>query len=92
MSRSYRKSISTEGYGSKRRRLSKIAANRRVRKAQDIPNGRAYRKWYNPWDICDWKSFEWNPPVRDAISYGYGGVYRFSLGELLQDYRKRMRK
>lgn len=92
MSRSYRKPISTDGYGTKHRRLSKTAANRRVRKASDLPNGKAYRKWYNPWDICDWKSFEWNPPVRGFVSYGYGGVYRFSLSELLQDYHKKMRK
>lgn len=92
MSRSYRKPISTDGYGTKRRRLSKTAANRRVRKAEDVPDGNVYRKWYNPWEICDWKSSEWHPPVRSVVSHRFGGVRVFSLSELLRAYRKSMRK
>jgi hypothetical protein len=61
MSRSYRKSWITDGYkGSKRRQYNKRQANHIVRKADDVPDGKAYRKFYNPWDICDYRWF-FNP-------------------------------
>lgn len=33
-------------------------ANRKVRRSKDVPNGKGYRKFYNPYDICDW-SIRW---------------------------------
>ncbi len=33
----------------------KRQANKRVRKQEDIEDGKAYRKEYNSWNICDWK-------------------------------------
>lgn len=26
-----------------------------MRRAADVPNGKAYRKYFDPWMICDWK-------------------------------------
>ena len=33
----------------------KRLANKKVRKADDVEDGKAYRKEYNSWNICDWK-------------------------------------
>jgi len=55
MSRSYRKPIATEGYGSKTKRIRKRHANKAVKQAAEISNGKAYRKVYNSWNICDYK-------------------------------------
>jgi len=61
MSRSYREPWYVDGYGSRNRKAAaKRFANKRVRHAKDMPSGKAYRKFYNPWDISDWK-FEWDP-------------------------------
>lgn len=55
MSRSYRKPWVTDGYGSKWKPYAKNQANRLIRRNKDVPNGKTYRKFYNPWNICDWK-------------------------------------
>ncbi len=57
MSRSYRKPIITQSYGGKHRGYAKNQANRLIRRTKDVPNGKAYRRFYNPWDICDWRMF-----------------------------------
>jgi len=33
--------------------FQKKEANHKVRRTKDVPNGKAYRKLYNPWKICD---------------------------------------
>lgn len=58
MSRSKRKPIWTEGYGGKRRPSAKHQANKAVRNTEDIGNGKAYRKEYNPWNITDYKLYD----------------------------------
>lgn len=61
MSRSRRKPVWTDGYGSKSKRTSKRAAARAVRAvaALEAPqNGKAYRKEFNPWDIADYKIYD----------------------------------
>lgn len=55
MSRSYKKPYWTQGYKSNARKKSKKETNNRVKNTEDIANGKAYRKVYNPWDIVDWK-------------------------------------
>lgn len=58
MSRSTKKPIWTDGNGSPSKRLAKRGAARAVRakSLDDTPTkGRAYRKEYNPYDICDFK-------------------------------------
>ena len=57
MSRSYRKPWITDGYkGSNCRQFYKRCANRKIRRSKDVPNGRAFKKFYETWDICDYKS------------------------------------
>lgn len=69
MSRSYRAAVYVDGYGTKRKRHQKNQANRLVRRALDVPDGKAYRKFYNPWDITDYKFF-YDPHIR---YYCWGG-------------------
>ena len=57
MSRSYRAPYWTDGYGGKRKKMAKRNANKAVRSAKDIASGKAYKKQYCSYDICDF-SFE----------------------------------
>lgn len=60
MSRSYRKTpvLSDQQIGGPRVRMEKRLANKAVRAADDVPSGKAYRKYSNSWDICDYKFFD----------------------------------
>jgi len=60
MSKSYREPVFKDTYGTRHRRWAKNRANRKVRKTGEVPNGKAYRKFYNPWNIQDWSS-RWDP-------------------------------
>jgi hypothetical protein len=60
MSRSYREPWITDGYGSKSKRFKKRQANRAIRHAKEVPDGKAYRKFSDSWDICDYK-WCWDP-------------------------------
>ena len=55
MSRSYRAPIVTDGYGSKSKQWYKRWANRIIRHSTDMPDGKAYRKFFETYDICDYK-------------------------------------
>lgn len=58
MSRSYRKTpIYKEGYGSNRVKVMKQVANRKVRKCKDVPNYKAFKKYFTSWEIHDFKCF-----------------------------------
>ncbi|MBE1444768.1 hypothetical protein [Paenibacillus sp. OAS669] len=40
-------------------RWAKRQANKAVRRyTNDLPNGKGYRKVYNPWNICDYRFFK----------------------------------
>jgi len=71
MSRSYREPWIVDGYGTKRKRLAKRAANRIVRRSRGVPSGMAYKKFTNPWDICDfkWEEYrgEWHYEKIDGV-------------------------
>lgn len=60
MSRSYRKPYLTDQQTNRTGRvpLAKRKANRAVRKAKDVADGKAYRKESNPWDIRDWSFYD----------------------------------
>ena len=58
MSRSYKKNVWYTDSGAYKR-FQKKRANKRVRKSEEISNGNAYKKYFNSWDICDWK-FPWS--------------------------------
>lgn len=58
MSRSYRDSWATDGYkGSKRRQFFKRYSNKVVRRSKGIPDGGAFKKFSDPWNICDFKFY-----------------------------------
>lgn len=62
MSRSYKKyPFVKDKSGSKH---GKKFANKKVRHAKNLPNGKAYKKVYESWDICDYK-YLWTR--KDAI-------------------------
>ena len=67
MSRSYRKTpeIHKDSPGSWRK-YAKTQANQKVRRTKNIPNGRAYKKVYCSWEICDWKSW-WS--ITDSVRF-----------------------
>ena len=53
MSRSYKKNPGWSGR-SRWSKLDKRFANKAVRNAKDVPDGKAYRRIYNPYNICDY--------------------------------------
>jgi hypothetical protein len=69
MSRSYRKPWYTQGYGTSGRRWQKWYANKVVRNASDVPDGKAYRKYYESWNICDCR-WVWDPWTHYYFSRG----------------------
>lgn len=64
MSRSYRKPYFTEGYGNKDKPKRKRSASRAVRATEEVASGAAYKKQFNPWDICDFKIYAPNTKAR----------------------------
>lgn len=79
MSRSYRKP-----YIKDRDLFMKRYANSVVRNAKDVPNGKAYRKFMDPYSICDYK-FRIRPTSwRDKDDQDRAGR--------LMSYKKAMRK
>lgn len=52
MSRSYKKFIVSKDQNNK---FGKRQANRTVRRAKDVPNGRRFKRFYCSWDISDWR-------------------------------------
>ena len=73
MSRSYREPWFTDGYkGSKRKQWYKRYANHVIRNTDDIPDGKAYRKFFDTWSICDYR-FRYNPKPH---IWSYGGEIR----------------
>jgi len=58
MSRSYREPIFTDGFkGSRRRQFYKRYSNKIVRQSKEVPDGKAYKKFSDSWNICDYKMF-----------------------------------
>ena len=60
MSRSYREPVFKDSYGTRHKQWAKREANQRIRRTNDVPDGKAYRKYYDPWNIVDFKS-RWDP-------------------------------
>jgi hypothetical protein len=58
MSRSRRKPYCVDGYkGSKNKQYGKKQSNRTIRRSKDVPNGKAYKKFYERWSFCDWSYY-----------------------------------
>ena len=62
MSRSYREPYWVDSYGSKVKKWYKRDASKRIRRTKDVPNGKAYRKFYDPWNIVDSKWYDGSKP------------------------------
>lgn len=58
MSRSYRKPYQVDSYGSKAKKYFKRLASKRVRKSKNVPNGKAYIKFNDPYNIVDSISYD----------------------------------
>lgn len=46
------------------RRFAKRQANKRIRQTPDVPNGRAFRKISETWDICDYRFLHFERALR----------------------------
>jgi hypothetical protein len=75
MSRSYQRVSGWTDDNRRRRRWAKRLANKRVRRIPEIPDGRAYRKVFNSWDIQDFKFldfhsalWQWDELMRDSAT------------------------
>ena len=77
MSRSYKKSPICTDYSRKNTKDQKRFANRKVRRAMNVPNGKAYRKYYESWEIHDWISRQ---TLRETICDYYTSGYWDSKG------------
>ena len=66
MSRSYKKFPIVKDKSCSKH--GKRFANKKVRHTQDIPNGKAYKKVYETWNICD---YCWIWTRKDAIEHWY---------------------
>jgi hypothetical protein len=59
MSRSFRKPYCVDGYkGSTRKQFEKRLANRTIRNSEDVPNGKAYKKFFDSWNITDYRWYQ----------------------------------
>lgn len=89
MSRSYRKNPICK---QKNYSFNKKLANRRVRYSEDVPNGKAYKKYYCSYDICDWK---WVPEAKhyfldDETNYcRHWGLTEKELGNTWEKFFRR---
>ena len=73
MSRSYREPYWVDGYGSKCKRDYKRYASKAVRRAKEVPNGKAYRKFFDPWKITDYKN-RWDPWPWVSVNFLTGKI------------------
>ena len=80
MSRSYKKTPGwTDQSGSS---WMKKYANRRFRRFKgDVQNGKWYRKYTNPWDICDYKFLYWSEQEvdREVAESGHTPKHRYYM-------------
>ncbi len=59
MSRSYRKPVASDKYGTGTKPFFKQKANKCVRKAEVIADGKAYKRFYSSYNICDYRFYCW---------------------------------
>lgn len=91
MSRSYKKHPFCKDWN-RRKRVGKKLANRKVRaqlkRGIEIPNGKAYRKVYETWDIVD---YHWYETKAEAIKNFETNRFPYSydtLEEAISDWAK----
>ena len=91
MSRSYKKHPFCKDWN-RRKRVGKQLANRKVRaqlkRGVEISNGKAYRKDFETWDICD---YHWYEPKSEAIKDFETKRFKYgpdTLEEAINDWKK----
>lgn len=94
MSRSYKKEPVYTDYSRKTTKYWKRQANHKVRRENNIPNGKAYRKVYNSWKIHDyvtrWTKTEaiawYNKVTSDSWPYNWWIEKYSTLDAYLNEY------
>lgn len=76
MSRSKRKHPVITDQQHRNTKLAKRFANQCVRRATDVPDGKAYKKFSCSWNICDYKSYITKFDMRKYEWLGGNAVYR----------------
>ena len=73
MSRSYKKNPVVKDKGKNEKRF----ANKKVRRTKNVPNGGAYKKVYNQYDICDycWRTC-WRTTFEEHMRDRWSWYYR----------------
>ncbi|MDE5570181.1 MAG: hypothetical protein K2J47_01355 [Ruminococcus sp.] len=68
MSRSYkfRKTGKIVFFKESNSKFGKKSASSAVRRAEDVPNGKAYKKFFCSYDICDYR---WSEPKYNAYEF-----------------------
>jgi len=81
MSRSFKKNAGWTDHRSPFSKFAKKFANRKVRRTKNIPNGGAYKKIYESWEICEYKFlyFSKSEIVREIEKYGYYELYEYYM-------------
>lgn len=74
MSRSYKKQPYTKDGGPTRVKFAKRKANKKVRRTNDVPSGKSYRRVFEPYDIHDYINYwpwheakEWYEANKDDV-------------------------
>jgi len=88
MSRSYKHTPVYSDYSRKTTRYMKRLASHKIRRSVNIPNGKAYRKFYPSWDIHDYITY-W--PQSDAIER-YNQYYGLYGNQTLEEYLNKVWK
>ena len=72
MSRS-RKRVACIKDKSKNQRIEKRRASKKIRRSENVDGGKAYRKHYPIYELCDYKLYLWSPvkklPWREKKQY-----------------------
>ena len=81
MSRSYKKHPYTKDGGPTRVKFAKQEANKKVRRTNDVPNGKSYRRVFEPYDIHDYINYwpwaeakAWYEGLKYTAAHFTGGV------------------
>ena len=97
MSRSYKKEPVVKDHS--KHKYAKKLANRKVRRKlkncdYDFPSGKAYRKIYETWDVCDWRfreTYREYETRKRQYKYEYlNGVWRHGFLRLEHDDSENM--
>ena len=74
MSRSYKHTPVYSDYSRKSTKQAKRRASHKIRRSFNVPNGNAYRKFSDPWDIHDYISY-WTKEDATNIYMRFQNLY-----------------